>query len=543
MQHKIKLLKVLLVDDEPFIRKGLAALIDWEAEGYYVAGEASNGCRAIQLLENEEFDLIISDIKMPQMDGIEFLSYVRAKKLSKARFIFLSGYYDFQYAKNAILNGCCDYVLKPIQKDELLLTLRRIKEEYREETRNDDQRRDAQSVTLKHHLKEVISGRHDEDSLKYLRDKIQFINKLAYIHIEISLNDERFNELSKERKKERQRKLYEYAILLLKDRSNYIIYDMTRHTQCYDIGIIFCSSISSEKNMMEDEWLEWLTNELSQRIGYEVLSYFGGKVTEIEQLADSYREAMMIRSFRFCRQTRNQTVKSWNKEPNFNDSIEDELKEKLDLLLHMIEINDKSKVKVTAREVYRKIMDKETDTKIVNRSVQYLLFRLLGLAYNQEADINQEEIMQYIRDTIFSPRTKYRNEIKFQLFAEEFSDYLMQSRQHKSNESIHMIEAEIEEKYAENISLKYLGEKYYFNSAYLGQLFKKQYGCSFKDYLNRIRLRKAAELILSTNRKVYEIAEEVGYKNQEYFINKFEKEYGMTPTRFRKRSLNNHTEL
>lgn len=537
MQQEIKLLKVLLVDDEPFIRKGLAALIDWESEGYYIAAEASNGYRGIQLLEHEEFDLIISDIKMPQMDGIEFLSYVRTNKISNARFIFLSGYYDFQYAKNAILNGCCDYVLKPIQKDELLLTIRRIIEEYREESRSHKQKKDVENITIKHHLKAIILGRHDEDSLRYLRENMKFDGKLAYIHIEISLNDERFNGLSKERKKETQRKLYECAILLIKDWSSFVIYDMTRHTQCYDFGLIYCCNMLNEKNITEDEWLEWLRIELSERIGYEILFYIGGKVNQIEQLADSYREAMMIRAFRFSRQTRSQVLDTYSNESKFNYSLEDKLKDKLDELLHMIEINDKLKIKEISRDLYRNIMDKETEPKVVNRSVQYLQYRLLGLAYNQEADINQEEIMQYIRDTIFSPSTKYKNEIKFQLFAEEFSDYLAQSRQNKSNETIHLIESEIEEKYADNISLKYLAEKYYFNSAYLGQLFKKQYGCAFKDYLNRIRLRKAAELILSTNKKVYEIAEDVGYKNQEYFINKFEKEYGMTPTRFRKRNL------
>lgn len=539
MQQEIQLLKVLLVDDEPFIRKGLAALIDWESEGYYIAGEASNGCRGIQMLENEEFDLIISDIKMPQMDGIEFLSYVRSNKLSNARFIFLSGFYDFQYAKNAILNGCCDYILKPIQKEELLLTVRRIMEEYRKELRSHEKKSDFESKIFKNHLKAVISGRYDNDSLRYIRDNLQFDGKLAYIHCELSLNDERFIGLSKDGKKERQEKLYESAILLLKDWSRYIIYDMTKYTQCYDIGIIYSSQMSDKKNMNVDELLQWLMSELSERIGYEILCYSGGIVSEIEQLADSYREAMMIRSLRFRRLSRLHTFLCENT-TNTNYSIEDELKERFDTLLHMIEINDKLKVKEYARDVYREIMDKETDPKVVNRSIQYFLYRLLGLAYNQEADINQEEIMQYIRDTIFSPRTNHRNEVKFQLFAEEFSDYLAQSRRNKSNETIYLIEAEIEEKYAENISLKYLAEKFYFNSAYLGQLFKKQYGCSFKDYLNRIRLRKAAELILSTSKKVYEIAEDVGYKNQEYFINKFEMEYGMTPTRFRRRNAKNY---
>lgn len=82
-----------------------------------------------------------------------------------------------------------------------------------------------------------------------------------------------------------------------------------------------------------------------------------------------------------------------------------------------------------------------------------------------------------------------------------------------------------------------MGEKYFINSAYLGQLFKKKYGCGFKEYVNGVRLRKAAEMLLRTDEKVYIIAEKVGYKNLEYFINKFESVYGITPSRFRKKTF------
>jgi two-component system response regulator YesN len=144
--------------------------------------------------------------------------------------------------------------------------------------------------------------------------------------------------------------------------------------------------------------------------------------------------------------------------------------------------------------------------------------------------------MQYIRETVFASKTYHENELKFQQFAVEYSDYLAQLRQISAKGTLDKIENEIEENYADNISLKSLGEKYYINSAYLGQVFKKQHGCAFKDFLNNVRLHKAAEIILHTDKKVYEIAADVGYKNQEYFINKFEDAYGVTPTRFRKRN-------
>ncbi|NLC19661.1 MAG: response regulator [Clostridiales bacterium] len=198
MKAADSLLKVLVVDDEPFIRKGLAALIDWEAEGYCISGEASNGATAIELLKNNTYDLIISDIKMPQMDGIEFLTYVKENKLSDARFIFLSGYYDFQYAKTAIQYGCCDYILKPIQSEELLATIRRIMNDYRKEADKKESRKD--DAKAYHHLMAVLWGKCDDIDIRYVQDKMELSGDMTYVHCELSQNDDKFMALSKDQK-------------------------------------------------------------------------------------------------------------------------------------------------------------------------------------------------------------------------------------------------------------------------------------------------------------------------------------------------------
>ena len=95
------MLKVLLVDDEPFILEGLKLLIDWEQEGYEITGTAANGLEALEFLKKERVDLIIADIKMPQMTGLELLEKIREEALSDACFIVLSGYAEFGYAQKA----------------------------------------------------------------------------------------------------------------------------------------------------------------------------------------------------------------------------------------------------------------------------------------------------------------------------------------------------------------------------------------------------------------------------------------------------------
>ena len=120
------MLKVLLVDDEPFIIQGLKVIIDWENEEFEIAGTASNGKEALQFLENENVDLVIADIRMPEMTGLELLETLRKDKKSDVYFVILSGYADFSYAQQAMQNDCTDYILKPVDKEMLLKVLNKV---------------------------------------------------------------------------------------------------------------------------------------------------------------------------------------------------------------------------------------------------------------------------------------------------------------------------------------------------------------------------------------------------------------------------------
>ena len=119
-------MKVMLVDDEPFILQGLSVVIDWEKEGYEIVKKASDGQEALDYLREHEVDLIITDIRMPKVNGIELLETVRAEKLSEAYIVILSGYNDFKYAQAAIRYSAMEYILKPVQKEQLLENVRRV---------------------------------------------------------------------------------------------------------------------------------------------------------------------------------------------------------------------------------------------------------------------------------------------------------------------------------------------------------------------------------------------------------------------------------
>ena len=529
------MLKVLLIDDEPFVRKGLQALIDWEAEGFQIVNALENGKEALENLKGNQYDVIISDIKMPEMDGIELLKQVKEDNLTEAKFVFLSGFYEFQYAKTAIKYGCFDYILKPVERDELIMVLRRINDEYEQSLEGTETKDQYEKAFLDRNLMALIWGKFDDNNVKNVQEHLKMPGELAYIHIELFKKSEKYQAMTEEMRREQQHKLYNNARLVLREQSNHVIFDVTKHVDCYDIGIIFCDFMSKEKGMSKDEWMAWFMKELSQRMEVEITACIGSQEKSIETIANSYREACMARFFRFNEQKKNKAWYVFNNPKNIvKNSQEEYFKKELDELVYAIELYDKDKIGVYVKEIYCRMMDKKVESELIGMNIQYLLYRLLGLAYEQDPNVDQEEVMQYTRDAAFSFDTIQGNENRLREFSEEYAKYLAQLRQNNSRGIIMQVEAEIEEHYAENLSLKSLGEKYYVNSAYLGQLFRKQFGSTFKDYLNGVRVRKAAELLIKTDSKVYEIAEEVGYKNMDYFINKFETIYGETPSRFRK---------
>ncbi len=128
--------KVMLVDDEPFVRRGMKLIINWEQYGYEVVAEAGNGTRAIEILEKERIDLVFVDIKMPGMSGLEMMECVRNSVNWRVDFVILTGFADFDYARKAIDLSVKAYLLKPVRRSELVDVLESLNREYKQK-RND----------------------------------------------------------------------------------------------------------------------------------------------------------------------------------------------------------------------------------------------------------------------------------------------------------------------------------------------------------------------------------------------------------------------
>lgn len=211
-------------------------------------------------------------------------------------------------------------------------------------------------------------------------------------------------------------------------------------------------------------------------------------------------------------------------------------KSTVDKLLEGVIENDKIKIHDSVWAIYDELFVEDMDAEFIRMNMDYLLMQLAYMAMEQDNTVNQYEIIQRIRKNSINDESENSKRELFEKTVVDFADYLCHLRSNNSQKVVVQIENYVKSNYSQNISLKEMGQKFYINSAYLGQIFRKAYGISFREYLNKCRIDKASELLIETDYMVYEIAETVGYNDSDYFVNKFVSMKGCSPTTYRKRT-------
>ena len=526
------MLKVMLVDDEPFILQGLKILVDWEQEGYEIVAAVSNGKEALDFLADNEVDLIISDIQMPVMNGLELLETIQKKGISNARFAILTGYDDFSYAQRAIKNNSMDYILKPVQKNDILSLLRNVSNLDREDKEKEDDRIKMEDAYLARNVIALIKGKYDENNLEYVKKHMQLSGKIRYVDIEIADEYNKENDEDDSDMRIFQHQLHSACREIQKENLNHFIFDVSYDESSYDVGFIYCDNMATRYDMSDEEFFESMTKKLEGVILKPVRMICGKKVNDISQIAKSYSSCRMLNSIKGFHDERR--VYIYEDEVQIEQKTAYLCKKSLDDCIAAIEKIEKEQIEKSVEKLYEEIYTGGENYNLVNLNINYLLFQLIHLASEQDDNVNQEEVIQYISENSFEETLSRGSSQHLKNFALQYADYLMSLRKNVSRGILSSIEKEIAEHYAENISLRNLGEKYYMNSSYLGQVFRKKFNVSFKDYLTNIRINEAAKQLIMTDKKINQIAEEVGYMDCDYFIRKFIEIKGCTPSKYRK---------
>lgn len=522
------MLKVLLVDDEAVILQGLQVLINWEAEGYEIAALCKDGREALEYLRTHHVDLVIADVMMPVMTGLELLDTVKREHISEASFVILSGYGEFAFAQQALRLGCMDYLLKPIEKDQLLAILRRSSNA----TENALMEQKYEQAYLTRNLIALLYGKEPGPDMDFLRKHLRLSHGLRYIEIEAAGEPDPSAEGDTLESGELREQLYQSCRKILEADASHCVMEISPTRASTAIGFLYCDYMAADRGLTEAQYIRQLHRQLGVAVQRELLFLVGRRVQDVEQISASYESAGTLRNLVAFRGPK--PIYWYEQELQEQTAGSVLLRQELDALVEAVERGEHMLIEQKVNLLFDRMQSGGMKHRDININFNYLLFRLVHLASSLDGEANQEEILQLISDGSVEQGFRRGSRNHLTRFAWEYADYLGQLRRSEPSGILKNIEREIRENYAENLSLQSLGKKYYINSSYLGQIFRKAYGQSFRDYLTMQRINEAAHLLLQTDRKIGDIAESVGYRDIDYFISRFIEIKGCTPSRYRK---------
>lgn len=533
--HNDDLLKVLIVDDEHLVRKLLRSCINWEEIGYTIVGEASNGHEALDLVDQLKPDLIFTDIYMPFMDGLEFGKLV-FEKYANIRIIVLTGYEEFEYAKKSIKIGIADFLLKPINDDEIRKVALNMKAKIESE-RNQRAEYDRMKKQLEEnlpYLKEKLlnkiiqtnpEGEDIKQQLEYFRISIN-PNHVQVAAIEASLA-EGTPEAGEEDRLLLNMQCHEMVAKYFRDDGNiHVFLDNNQYV------II----LSGEASIDFAECLEAIRTMLINKLKCYVSIGVGNAYGNESRIKNSYKESLQALNYRIVA-GKNQVI-SYS-DINLSKTDTNPLpSEDSDTLSFAIKAGMKKKVTEYIENTFSESLRGEK--KLRMDSIRVLASNILSVILNVITEIDMT-----ISDIFPNTSQPFDKVFKIDTLP-EMKDYLLnvtdatlsviQSMQNKKvNMAIEKVKAFVEENLSDaEISLSNTAKKFYMNTSYLSRIFKQETGYTFVEYLTKIRMEKAIKLLKETDLKAYQVAEAVGIINPHYFGICFKKWTGVSVNDFKK---------
>lgn len=537
-------IKVFLVEDEMVIRRGIKNSIDWEKEGYIFCGEASDGELAYPMIIKEKPDILITDIRMPFMDGLELCKLVK-KELPNIKILILSGYDEFDYAKEAIRLGVTEYLLKPISSGKLLEALNGVSESIRREKEDKDlvrkymeEMRENTEHEKQKFFEQMIAGNLSmadalETGKKYEMNLSAGMYNLLLFRFTLGKENRKSGELLGEA---------EYAIEKLTERLEYV-FEFQRSVE----GWAFLLMADNEEQMSER--VKELSKDLEEIMkNYSTIAYFGGigqPVARLRELEESFREAERALAARFTM------------ELNRIISVEDiRMAQNVDTL-DDIEITSFGEIEKT-RTMLEKFLNNGAEDEIdefvdvyINElpeeNLKSVLMRQYIIMDAYIVMMSFCEKIEGIEGEMQAQSEELKNSMKTIQTLEEIKNYIRMLLKkiigvrdtisgRRYSDIIEIAKDQIRKTYmSDEISLNTIAAEVGMSPSYFSSIFSKEMGKTFVEYLTEIRMDRAKELLMCSSMKTSEIGYEVGYKDPHYFSYIFKKTQNCTPKEFRAR--------
>lgn len=533
--------KVLIVDDETIVRKGIATVVNWNQLGCEVIGEAGNGHVGMEMIRKHKPDIIIADINMPKLSGLDMIKET-LDVVKHSKIIILTGYRDFDYIQEAMRIGAFDYLLKPSKLDILIKTIKRALLELKythklnqTKAKLIDNFEKAKPVLKEKLLKDIIikTVSLDEGVIKELKTYDLSLEEYYVILIEMGRTKDIYS-----------RQIYKFGLYntfeeVLGESFTY---------ESVDIGnnkVIFIVS-SGEKDFKDkilsnlEEMMELMAKcfEISLTASMSTLA---GSIYELPRKATECFDSIGYGYYL----GEGSIILAEDFELDQHRDIS-ELEIYSNELLKYIKLGDKNNIDDLIQEISNAL---KNNTSYHPVDVNSFLIRVIYNIYNYVLINKQLDEKSYGLDGVIL-HNKIQAACKVEdliAIIKEFSHEVANDTNNLRKESLNNIINKaihyIKNNYTKSITLNDISQHVNISAYYLSRMFKKEMGKNFSEYLIELRMNKAKEFLKNPEFRLYEIADMIGIKDSHYFSRVFKKNFGITPTQYRAQCIESDGEV
>jgi two-component system, response regulator YesN len=532
--------RVIIADDEPKVSQLIRNLIEWDNLNLEHVATAHDGISALELIKKHRPDIVITDIRMPGYDGIELIK--NTKEINpNIDFIIISGYQHFDYAHNAIKYGVKDYLLKPLNKNEINATLSKMIERYKEMDCEKSRQETHQLEDAKRRKSEFLESIYLNSKILHNREldlsKINQMYNVKFIEgnyqgliikpdFEYHANNQEvmkmlLGKISKITYENLKDICSEILLLVLEDRIYTIINYKNENKKVVRKAL---NNIIDECHLFRD-----IVENLMVTIG---LGSVQTSLERIERSTQEAKEALGDRIITGCGK-----ISQYTPELHMEKSVESIISfERRKKLIDLIEIFDDKEIKKWIDEVEMNI------TKLSDLSGQFVLdtqneiieIILYGLKNHANIKTNSKSLIIELNETL-QMQTNVQAVFKVtNKWVSETLRKITDDRKSESNRPIKEAQKYINEHYASAVSLEEVSAFVGFNATYFSTLFKKETGTNFLEYVTIARIKAAKQLLSDSKKSILDICCEVGYNDFKHFTKQFKKVTSLSPSEYRK---------
>ncbi len=542
--------KILVVDDEIIVREGIRDIIPWDENGFELIGAVENGAEAIKIIDAQTPDIVLTDICMPFLDGLELANYI-SEKYQGIKVIIFTGYDNFEYAQQAVKLRAFDFLLKPITAKQLILILKKLKKELDEESRKKKELKKIKSklnesfpVLKERFLNKLIAGYFDQNNIK---QRFKYFNiNLTGKYLIILVVDIKDDNKIEEYKESSEFELIRFSALeicenILKKRNGGLVF------QNHEEQIVIILE-NNESNKLINIALE-ISNEIKKNIienlKVSITIGIGNICEQLNEIFMSYKSALTALDYRFLL-GKNQiiNINEINGKYSKRDNT-DNKKEWAKKVVYYLKAGSLESVYDTIEKMIKYLKESNISKKMCYLYIQNV-FAFIMNAFDDlginETDIFGESFNPFTE--IFNYYTLNEIEPWLKECCKKLTDYIISKREDFCKSKVLKAKELIRNNFHDpNLSLNIVCNSIYISISYFSLIFKKYTDMTFVEYLTNFRIEKAKELLKTTALRSSEIAYNIGYNDPHYFSAAFKKNTGLTPTDFRENLILNNKKL